>query len=140
MKSPSIFFARSILMLFFPNSSQAVSRTYSHNTIWYRLCVIKFTLATSLLHFLVLFYLRHVTSIGTSCTDTMKYIIKQLLNQGGTVEKMIEKTRGSRYLSVIGISLVPHSNLNSIHFSPFALRTILIDRHSLFHAHIYTNI
>ena len=96
--------------------------------------VVKFELVISSLHFSVLFYLRHVNSIGTSNTEAMQSIIMQLLNQGGTAEKIIEKH------VTIGISQVPHSNLNSIPFSPFAFGTILIDRRNLFHCHIYTNI
>ena len=43
------------------------------------------------------------------------------------------------YIPGIGISLVPHLNLNLIAFSPFALDTILIDRRNLFHCHIFTD-
>ena len=53
--------------------------------------VVKFALVISLLHFFVLFHLWYVNYIRTSCTDAMQSIIMQLLNQTGTVEKIIEK-------------------------------------------------
>ena len=53
--------------------------------------VVKFTLVIFSLHFPVLFHLRHVNSIGTSSTEAIQSIIMQLLNQGGTAEKIIEK-------------------------------------------------
>ena len=41
--------------------------------------------------FFVLFHLRLVNFIGTSCTEVIQSIIMQVLNQGGTIEKIIEK-------------------------------------------------
>ena len=58
---------------------------------------------------------------------TVHYLIS-----GWDCWKNYQKTRGNTYLSELGISLVPHSNLNSIHYSPFTLGTILTDRRSLF--------
>ena len=53
--------------------------------------VVKFALVISLLHFFVVFHLWHVNSIGTSCAEAIQSIIMQLLNQGGTAEKIIKK-------------------------------------------------
>ena len=53
--------------------------------------VVKLPLIISSLDFIVLFHLRHINSIGTSCTETIQSIIMQLLNQSGTVEEIIKK-------------------------------------------------
>ena len=53
--------------------------------------IIKFALVVSSLHLFVLFHLRHVNSIATSCTKVIQSIIMQLLNQDGAVEKVIKK-------------------------------------------------
>ena len=53
--------------------------------------VVKLPFVISSLDFIVLFHLRHINSIGTSCTETIQSIIMQLLNQGGAVEEIIEK-------------------------------------------------
>ena len=102
--------------------------------------IVKLALIISSLYFFVLFRLRHVNSIGKSCKEAIQSIIMQLLNQGGTVEKVIKTTRDNRYLSGYGISLVPHLNLNPIPFHSFSLGKLLIARCNLFHCHIYTNI
>ena len=129
MKNPSIFFARSTLMLFFPNSSRKVSRTCSHITIWCRLCGCKSYIGNLFASFPCPFS-------SVVCHHAVHY--QATFESGWDCWKNNRKTRGSRHPSGIGISLVPHSNLNSIPFSPFTLGTILID--SLFHCHIYTNI
>ena len=102
--------------------------------------VVKLALIISSLYFFVLFRLWHVNSIGKSCKEAIQSIIMQLLNQGGTVEKVIKTTRDNRYFSRHGISLAPHLNPNPIPFHSFALGKILIDRCNLLHCHIYTNI
>ena len=90
--------------------------------------VVKLALIISSLYFFVLFRLWHVNSIGESCKEAIQSIIMQLLNQGGTVEKVIKTTCDNRYLSGHGISLVPHLKLNPIPFHSFALGKILVDR------------
>ena len=53
--------------------------------------VVKFELVISSLYFLILCHLRHINSMGTSCTGVIESITMQLLNQGETVEKIIKK-------------------------------------------------
>ena len=130
MKNPSIFFAQSIYMLLLSNGFRLASRTCCH-TIWYRL----FGFGNLLGSVFVLFHLQYVNSIGTSCTEAIQPTIVQLLYQCGTFEKIIKK-----HVTIDIFQDLAYSNINSIFFSPFALGTILIDRHNLFHCHIYTNL
>ena len=86
----------------------------------------------------VLFHLRHVNSIGTICTQDHTVHYHATFESGWDCWKNYWEKCDNMYIPGIGISLVPHLNLNSITFSPFVFDTILIDRPNLFHCHIYT--